>query len=53
VEDETLACGTGATAVAIAMNATGLTTASIDVNVEGGKLAVSFDKKDNRYTNVF
>jgi diaminopimelate epimerase len=38
----------------IAMNATGLTTAtSIDVNVEGGKLAVSFDKKDNRYTNVF
>jgi diaminopimelate epimerase len=54
VEDETLACGTGATAVAIAMNATGLTTATaIDLNVEGGKLAVSFDKKDNRYTNVF
>ncbi|MGO4818469.1 diaminopimelate epimerase [Flavobacterium sp. W22_SRS_FP1] len=54
VEDETLACGTGATAVAIAMNATGLTTATaIDVNVEGGKLAVSFDRKDNQYTNVF
>jgi diaminopimelate epimerase len=36
------------------MNATGLTTATaIDLNVEGGKLAVSFDKKDNRYTNVF
>jgi diaminopimelate epimerase len=46
VEDETLACGTGATAVAITMNATKPTTAtSIDVNVEGGKLAVSFDKK--------
>jgi diaminopimelate epimerase len=54
VEDETLACGTGATAVAIAMNATGLTTATaINVNVEGGKLAVSFDRKDNQYTNVF
>jgi diaminopimelate epimerase len=54
VEDETLACGTGATAVAIAMNATGLTTSTaIDVNVEGGKLAVSFDIKDNQYTNVF
>ena len=54
VEDETLACGTGATAVAIAMNATGMTEAtSIDVNVEGGKLAVSFDKKDDQYTNVF
>jgi diaminopimelate epimerase len=46
VEDETLACGTGATAVAIAMNATETTDAtSIDLNVEGGKLVVSFDKK--------
>ncbi|NDP27891.1 MAG: diaminopimelate epimerase [Flavobacterium sp.] len=54
VEDETLACGTGATAVAIAMNATGHTDAtSINLNVEGGKLAVSFDKKDGNYTNVF
>jgi diaminopimelate epimerase len=50
VEDETLACGTGATAVAIAMNATGATDAtSIDLNVEGGKLVVSFDKKKSIY----
>lgn len=54
VEDETLACGTGATAVAIAMNATGQTDLNaINLNVEGGKLAVSFDKKDGKYTNVF
>ncbi|MCG9793191.1 diaminopimelate epimerase [Flavobacterium algicola] len=54
VEDETLACGTGATAVAIAMNATGQTDATaMNINVEGGKLAVSFDKKDKSYTNVF
>jgi diaminopimelate epimerase len=54
VEDETLACGTGATAVAIAMNATGQTkSTSIKLNVEGGKLAVSFDKKDDQFTNVF
>lgn len=54
VEDETLACGTGATAVAIAMNATGQTNASsIKLNVEGGKLAVSFDKKEEVFTNVF
>jgi diaminopimelate epimerase len=54
VEDETLACGTGATAVAIAMNATGATqSTAIDLNVEGGKLAVSFDRKDNQYTNVY
>jgi diaminopimelate epimerase len=54
VEDETLACGTGATAVAIAMNATGQTNASsIKLNVEGGKLEVSFDKIGDLFTNVF
>ena len=54
VEDETLSCGTGATAVAIAMNAIGKTNAtSIHLNVQGGKLEVSFDKKDNQFTNVF
>ncbi|NQY29459.1 MAG: diaminopimelate epimerase, partial [Flavobacteriaceae bacterium] len=54
VEDETLACGTGATAVAIAMNYLRETSASdIKINVEGGELQVSFDVKDGRYTNVF
>ena len=54
VEDETLSCGTGATAVAIAMNVLGKTDASsIDLNVEGGKLVVSFEKKEGQFTNVF
>ncbi|MDI5886381.1 MULTISPECIES: diaminopimelate epimerase [Flavobacterium] len=54
VEDETLSCGTGATAVAIAMNVLGKTDASsIDLNVEGGKLVVSFDKKEGHFTDVF
>ena len=54
VEDETLSCGTGATAAAIAMNAIGKTdSTSIHLNVEGGKLEVSFDKKENQFTNVF
>jgi diaminopimelate epimerase len=54
VEDETLSCGTGATATAIAMNAAGKTNAtSIHLNVEGGKLEVYFDKKDGLFTNVF
>ena len=54
VEGETLACGTGATAVAIAMNATGQTNLNaINLNVEGGKLSVSFDIENGKYTNVF
>lgn len=54
VEGETLACGTGATAVAIAMNANGQTNLNaINLNVEGGKLAVSFDIENGKYTNVF
>jgi diaminopimelate epimerase len=54
VEDETLSCGTGATAVAIAMNAIGKTNShNIRLDVEGGQLEVSFDKVDNRYINVF
>lgn len=54
VEDETLSCGTGATAVAIAMNVLGKTAATaIDLNVEGGKLVVSFTKKEGQFTQVF
>lgn len=54
VEDETLSCGTGATAVAIAMHAIGKTNAHhIYLDVEGGKLEVSFEKDGNSYTNVF
>ncbi len=54
VEGETLSCGTGATAVAIAMNAIGKTNAtSIHLNVEGGKLEVTFDRKEEQFTNVF
>ncbi|MFC6096795.1 diaminopimelate epimerase [Flavobacterium qiangtangense] len=54
VEDETLSCGTGVTAVAIAMKATGRTNSdTIKLNVEGGKLEVSFIEKDGKYTDVF
>lgn len=54
VEDETLSCGTGATAVAIAMKYIGKTISnSIKINVEGGKLEVSFDTNDGKFTNVF
>ncbi len=54
VEDETLACGTGATAVAIAMNYLKETTeTNIKLQVEGGDLSVSFTENQGTYTNVF
>ena len=54
VEDETLSCGTGVTAVAIAMYKTGKSSSKeINLNVEGGKLKVKFDVENNKFTNVF
>jgi len=54
VEDETLSCGTGVTAVAIAMHARGKTKESeVVLNVEGGTLSVSFQKADNLYRNIW
>ncbi|MBA6151113.1 diaminopimelate epimerase [Gelidibacter maritimus] len=45
VEDETLSCGTGVTAVALAMNHIGETNNNlITLNVQGGTLQVSFEK---------
>jgi diaminopimelate epimerase len=36
------------------MNVLGKTdSSSIDLNVEGGKLVVSFDKGEGKFTNVF
>ena len=54
VEDETLSCGTGATAVAIAVHALGKSTSNtVQIQVEGGTLTVTFNKENNQYTNVF
>lgn len=53
VEDETLSCGTGATAVALAMHKTGETTAErINIMVEGGQLRISFSPKEDGYTEI-
>ncbi len=54
VEDETLSCGTGVTAVAIAAYSRNLITDNeVALNVEGGKLKVSFDENNGEYKNVF
>ena len=53
VEDETLACGTGVTAVAIAMHKTNKTNSNlISLPVEGGLLEVSFTAENGIYKNV-
>lgn len=54
VENETLSCGTGVTAVAIAMHVQGNTkTKRIILETLGGQLEVSFNKNKDIYTNVF
>lgn len=54
VENETLACGTGVTAVAIAMHKTNQTKSNhITLPVEGGRLEVSFEAEKEMYKNVF
>lgn len=53
VENETLSCGTGVTAVAIAMFETGATSSqSVRLVTPGGDLEVQFEKGDLGYENV-
>ena len=53
VENETLACGTGVTAVAIAMHSIKQTVSrAISLPVQGGLLEVSFDLVNNNYRNI-
>lgn len=53
VEDETLSCGTGVTAVALAAHASGKATANtVKLIVPGGELSVSFKKENEIYTDV-
>lgn len=54
VENETLACGTGVTAVAIAMHKIKKTNKTqINLPVEGGNLKVSFKENNGVYTDVY
>ena len=54
VENETLSCGTGVTAVALAMHFLGEAKNNlVSLQTPGGKLKVSFEKQQNRYTNIW
>lgn len=54
VEDETLSCGTGVTAVALAMHKSNKTTSNIlNLKVQGGQLKVTFNSTENGYDNIW
>lgn len=54
VEDETLSCGTGVTAVALASYATGRTdVTTVHLKTPGGELAVSFEPAGNGFKNIW
>lgn len=54
VEDETYSCGTGVTAVALAVHALGKTAShEINLKTRGGDLKVSFEEKEEQYSNIW
>lgn len=53
VEDETLSCGTGATAAAISAYKKHHLQPPVDVFVEGGKLTIDFEEENNIYSNIW
>ena len=54
VEAETLSCGTGVTAAAIALHATRKSSSnSIEIKTKGGVLNVDFYKEKNTYKEIF
>ncbi len=53
VEDETLSCGTGVTAVALAMAKAHNIDDHVMIQVEGGSLEVTFRKKGDGFDNIW
>lgn len=54
VEDETLSCGTGVTAVALSMDALGVSTGEeTTIHTPGGVLKVRFKKENMLYKDIF
>ena len=54
IEDETLSCGTGVVATAIAMHYANCTKENqININTKGGELTVSFEEFNGVYRNIW
>lgn len=52
VEGETLSCGTGCTAAALSLGLQG-GKSPVKLKAQGGNLRVSFDRDENRFTNIY
>jgi len=52
VEDETLSCGTGATAVGILAGELGYES-PVKIQTQGGELKISFEKGDGKFTDIW
>jgi diaminopimelate epimerase len=54
VEDETLACGTGAVASALISSSQGLVESPVEVRVKSGEtLKIYFHKKDHGFKDIY
>jgi diaminopimelate epimerase len=53
VEDETYACGTGATAAAIVLHLAGKTNSPVSMSTKGGILKVYFNDENGKITDVY
>jgi len=53
VEDETLSCGTGVTAVALAMANRHNIESPVEIYTKGGKLFIFFEKRDGQFENIW
>lgn len=53
VEDETLSCGTGVTACAIASHLRVGMKSPVKINVEGGELSVSFSETNSGFKDIY
>ncbi len=53
VEDETYSCGTGATAVAIAMSPNSKKAQEVELQTKGGELKVRLEKQNNEAKNIW